>query len=140
MAMDTGGGQPPPGGGNISAGGPVRSYSEKLRTNVNYNQRLKRNLLEISLERTEKDADLNVGIDCMERVMTSVGIDPALPVGFLTKYRGNFIIMSVWFEPSVNLDRFCKDEKIKVSKGVSTGYIRPAGRPEVVVTLTGLHS
>ena len=138
MAMDTGGGQPPPGGGNISAGGPVRSYSEKLRTNVNYNQRLKRNLLEISLERTEKDADLNVGIDCMERVMTSVGIDPALPVGFLTKYRGNFIIMSVWFEPSVNLDRFCKDEKIKVSKGVSTGYIRPAGRPEVVVTLTGL--
>jgi hypothetical protein len=55
-----------------------------------------------------------------------------------TKYRGNFIIMSVWFEPSVNLDRFCKDETIKVTKGVSTGYIRPAGRPEVVVTVSGL--
>ena len=130
VAMTMSNGQPPPGGG--------KSYSDKLRTNVNYNQRLKRNVLEISLEKTEDDADLNVGENNMERVMSSLGIDMNLVVGFQTKYRGKFIIMSVWFEPSVNLDRFCKDEKIKVTKGVTTGYIRPAGRPEVVVTVTGL--
>ena len=59
-------------------------------------------------------------------------------MGFQTKYRGKFIIMSVWFDPSVNLDRFLKDEKIKVTKGVSTGYIKKAGSPEVVVTISGL--
>ena len=139
MSANTANVQPPPGGGGgKSEGGPGRSYSEKLKTNVNYNQRLKRNVLEISLERTEKDANLNVGEECMERVMTSIGIDINQPVGFQTKYRGNFIIMSVWFQPDVNLDRFCKDETIKVTAGVSTGYIRPAGRPEVVVTVSGL--
>ena len=116
MSANTANVQPPPGGGGgKSEGGPGRSYSEKLKTNVNYNQRLKRNVLEISLERTEKDANLNVGEECMERVMTSIGIDINQPVGFQTKYRGNFIIMSVWFQPDVNLDRFCKDETIKVT-------------------------
>ena len=43
MAMAMSNGQPPPGGGE--------SYSDKLRTNVNFNQRLKRNVLEISLEK-----------------------------------------------------------------------------------------
>ena len=76
MSANTANVQPPPGGGGgKSEGGPGRSYSEKLKTNVNYNQRLKRNVLEISLERTEKDANLNVGEECMERVMTSIGID-----------------------------------------------------------------
>ena len=92
-------------------GGLGRSYSEKLKTNVNYNQRLKRNVLEISLEKTEEDADLNVGDECLERVMTSIGINLSSVMGFQTKYRGKFIIMSVWFDPSVNLDRFLKDEK-----------------------------
>ena len=61
-----------------------------------------------------------------------------LVIGFQTKYRGNFIIMSVLFEQSLSLDIFCKDEKIKVTKGVSTGFIRKAGQPVVVVTVTGL--
>ena len=119
-------------------GGFSRSYSEKLKTNVNFNQRLKRNVLEISLEKTEEDADLNVGDECLERVMTSIGINFSSVMGFQTKYRGKFVIMSVWFDPSVNLDRFLKDEKIKVTKGVSTGYIKKAGSPEVVVTISGL--
>ena len=119
-------------------GGPVRTYSEKLKTNVSYSHRLKRNILEISLEKIEDEADLNVGDECLERVMRSIGIDMSLVMGFQTKYRGKFSIMSVWFDPSVNLDRFCKEEKIRVTKGVCTGYIRKAGSPEVVVTISSL--
>ena len=71
----------PPGGGSevINGGGAPavlgRSYSDKLKTNVNYNQRLKRNVLEITLERTEKDADLNVGDECKGRVLKSIGVN-----------------------------------------------------------------
>ena len=39
-------------GGGTSRGD---SYAERLRTNVNYDQRLKRNVLEIVLEKTGKD-------------------------------------------------------------------------------------
>ena len=135
-------GQPPTvndsGGVPQSGGQGGRSYSERLKANVNYNQRLKRNELEITLEKTEKDADLNVGDACLERVLKSIGVNVSQVEGYQTKYRGKYSIMSVWMEPGVNLDRFCKEETIKVTKGVSTGYIRPAGRPEVVVTITGL--
>ena len=54
-----------PGGGDKSSKAQS-SYSDKLKTNVNYNQRLKRNILKISLEKTEDDADLNVGSECLE--------------------------------------------------------------------------
>ena len=66
-------------------GGQGRSYSDRLKTNVNYNQRLRRNVLEISLEKTDDEADLNVGDECLERVMKSIGIDLSLVVGFQTK-------------------------------------------------------
>ena len=95
-----------PGGGHGSDSKTGNSYSEKLKANVNYNQRLKRNILEISLEKLEENANLNVGSECFERVMNSLGIDLNSVMGFQTKHRGNFIIMSVWFEQSVNLDRF----------------------------------
>ena len=55
-----------PGGGHVSNSRTGNSYSEKLKANVNYNQRLKRNILEISLEKTEDNADLNVGSECLE--------------------------------------------------------------------------
>ena len=81
---------PDPGGGNDYAKGAGSTYSDKLKANVNYNQRLKRNVLEISLEKTEEEADLHVGNDCLERVMKSIGIDMNLVMGFQTKFRGKF--------------------------------------------------
>ena len=48
---------PDPGGGNRQVPG---SYADRLKTNVNYDQRLKRNVLEIQLEKTEKDIEIVV--------------------------------------------------------------------------------
>ena len=39
----------------------------------------------------------------------------------------------------MNLDKYCKDEKIRVSPGVTTSFIKPAGRNDVTVTLVGLN-
>ena len=51
------------------------SYSDRLKTNVNYNERLKRNLLEIHLERTDLEADLNLYSESIARVFQTLGID-----------------------------------------------------------------
>ena len=47
--------------------------------------------------------------------------------------------VSVWLKQGVKLDKFCKDEKIRVQPGVTTRYIKPAGRNDVTVTIVGLN-
>ena len=46
-----------PGGGEKQNSG---TYASRLKTNVNYDQRLKRNVLEITLEKTDKDVEIVV--------------------------------------------------------------------------------
>ena len=36
------------------------------------------------------------------------------------------------------MDRFCKDVNIKVTENIVTGVIRPSGKKEVTVAITGL--
>ena len=38
----------------------------------------------------------------------------------------------------VNLERFCKDEVIQVSKGIRTSFIKPPGKREVIVSIKGI--
>ena len=38
----------------------------------------------------------------------------------------------------ISMDRFCKDVSIKVTKGVTTCMIRPAGKKDVMATVVGL--
>ena len=45
----------------------------------------------------------------------------------------------VWLKDNVNIDRFCKDETIRVNGSVKTGLIKPMGRREVAVTIRGLN-
>ena len=47
-------------------------------------------------------------------------------------------LISVWMKAGVNLEKFCKDISIKVTNGVVTGMIRPAGKKDVTVTIAGL--
>ena len=38
----------------------------------------------------------------------------------------------------INVEKFCREDNIKVSQGIMTGMIRPAGRNDVFVTISGL--
>ena len=45
------------------------SYADRLKTNVSYNERLKRNILEITLEKTEKDAEMVLDQECIAKLL-----------------------------------------------------------------------
>ena len=45
------------------------SYANKLRTNIRFDQRLKRNVLEIHIEKSDKFAQVDLGGDTMVRVL-----------------------------------------------------------------------
>ena len=113
------------------------SYSDRLKTNVRYDQRLKRNVLEITLEKSELSDD--VADKDIARVFKTLGIDISSQVqGSQVHYKGKTSVVSVWMAAGISLDRFCKDVSIKVTKGVTTGMIRPAGKKDVMATVVGL--
>ena len=58
--------------------------------------------------------------------------------GYQTHHFGSTSTITIWVVKDVNLKRFCRTEGINVSKGVMTGMIRPAGRKNVTVSVTGL--
>ena len=117
-----------------------KSYSDKLKTNVRYDQRLKRNILEITLEKTKNDAVIeDVVHEDIARILKTLGIDLVSQVqGSQVHYKGRFSIISIWMAPGVSLDKFCKDININVIPGVMTGVIRPAGKKDVTVRIDGL--
>ena len=115
------------------------SYSDKLKTNVRFDQRLKRNVLEITLEKTYVEAEIEVEQEAVAKVCKTLGIDIHGQVqGFQVQHKGRTSIISIWMVAGVNLERFCKDINIKLSEGVMTSMIRPAGKKDVTVTVSGL--
>ena len=142
---------PPDGGGHIHEGGGNHvqeggggankgmSYSERLKTNVRFDQRLKRNVLEITLEKTDREADFDVDGEDVARVAKTLGIDIISQTqGYQLQYRGKFSVISIWMVPGIDLDRFCKDVNIRVTDNVMTGVIRPSGKKDVTVSIVGL--
>merc|ERR1712086_1065410 len=62
------------------------SYANKLKTNIRFDQRLKRNVLEIHIEKSDKFAQVDLGGDTMVRVMKSIGMN------LNTELDGSFVI------------------------------------------------
>ena len=58
--------------------------------------------------------------------------------GYQVMFNSGIHVISVWLVKGVCPDRFCRGENINVGKGVVTGTIRPAGRRDVTVTVSGL--
>ena len=58
-------------------------------------------------------------------------------MGYQVMY-GRVVTLAVWCKPGINLESFCRTENIQVTRGVWTKNIRPAGRRDVVVTVSGL--
>ena len=127
------------GGGGVKSGDGKMSYSDRLKTNVRFDQRLKRNVLEITLEKTDKHGEFDVDGEDVARVAKTLEIDILSQTqGYQLQYRGKFSVISVWMVPGINLDRFCKDINIRVTDNVMTGIIRPSGKKDVTVSIVGL--
>ena len=126
-----------PGGAN----GPPQphinnTYADRLKANVKYDQRLQRNILEIILQSENSESLTELKEDDMKQLFDTIGIDIK---NELEGYQVKFEKVSVWLKKGVNLDKYCKDEKIRVSTGVTTSFIKPAGRNDVTVTVVGLN-
>ena len=120
------------------SGGSI-SYAERLRTNINFNQRLQRNVLEITLEKTESTVEVDIDQSCITRIMKSLGMDLNSQVeGCQVQFNGRSHVVSIWAAKGINLEKYCRAEGINVCKGIMTGNIQPAGRKDVIVTVKGL--
>ena len=109
-------------------------YSDKLKTSVTWDNRLKRNVLEISLEKDDESQDV-IDQGSILRLFKTLGMSPEKDVeGYYQRNRS----IHVWLVNGINLDRFCMNESIKVANGIKTGFIRPSGKKEVTVTVSGL--
>ena len=132
-----GGGPPGPGGGARSDGASKSSYVgiASLNTSV----RDKKNLLEIRLERTDFNVNFNLSQAELDHLLTKLGIDSSHFLGASCCPEGRGVIY-VTLHPSVNIQRFLhKNECFELKKGIRTGVIRPAGKKEQSVTISGLH-
>ena len=51
------------------------SYSDRLKTNVRFDQRLKRNVLEITLAKSNAEADAEISVEAIAKVFNTLGIN-----------------------------------------------------------------
>ena len=107
---------------------------------MKFDQRLKRNILEIFIEKEEEETELVLNQNVVARLLDSLKMNTATEMeGFQTKYTKNGAVIQVWCVQGVNIEKFCRQENIQVSRGVFARSIRPAGRRDVTVTVSGLN-
>lgn len=117
------------------------TYADRLKTNIRYDQRLKRNVLDIELEKLDRENEMVLDQTTVARLLTSIGMKTQGPSCELLGYQimyGRVVTLAVWCVPGVNLEKFCRNENIQVSRGIWTRNIRPSGRRDVTVTVVGL--
>ena len=117
------------------------TYADRLKTNIRYDQRLKRNVLDIELEKLDRENEMVLDQPTVARLLTSIGMKTQGPSCELLGYQimyGRVVTLAVWCVPGVNLEKFCRNENIQVSRGIWTRNIRPSGRRDVTVTVVGL--
>ena len=126
--------------GDTALGSGRPSYAERLRTSVKFDQRLKRNVLEIVIEKEEDEAEVILDQNVVARLMDSIRMNTATEMeGYQIKYVKGGAIIQVWCVQGVNLEKFCRQESFQVGRGVYARRIHPAGRKDVTVTFSGLN-
>ena len=134
-------GPPEPGGGPGRGDDLTKkalSYAERAKMNIKFDHRLKRNVLEIEVEKTDREDEINLDQESIAKLLVTLGMDINLHVeGYQVSY-GKISRIAVWCKEGIDLEKFCRDESIEVSRGVSTKSIRPSGRKDVTVTVSGL--
>ena len=136
--MSTSASPPPPPPTPSVVGSKVPTYSERLRGNINRNERLKRNVLEINLD---FDVGVNTKIenDTVSKLIKRMGIDMSTQVEAVQTCPGNSRKIYIWLKNNVDISKFCSDESFKVADGIKTGFIKPMDKSEVAVLIKGLN-
>ena len=115
------------------------SYADKVKTNIRYDQRLKRNVLEIEIERTNVETNFTITDEALETLLSKLGMSIQLHVeGYQVSYSYKKAKIEILCKEGLDLVQFCRQEKFIISPGMRTTFIRPAGRRDVEVIVSGL--
>ena len=116
-----------------------QSYADRAKMNVRYDQRLKRNVLDIEIEKNDVKDEMFLNQDVVAKLLQNIGMKIDTHVeGYQVTYGGKSGKISVLCKDGIDLERFCRQECFEVCKGVMTKNIRPSGRKDITVTVSGL--
>ena len=134
-----GGDQGPPVDQTVSAARQTQSYADRARMNVRFDQRLNRNVLDIEVEKMDVRDEMFLTQEVIAKLLKSIGMYIESQVeGYQVSYGGKSAKISVLCKDGIELERFCRQECFEVCKGVMTKNIRPSGRRDITVTVSGL--
>ena len=132
MATNSGGGPGPPKTNSTS-------YADMTKMNVRFDQRLRRNVLDIEVEKIDVNDEMILDQNVVAKLLKNIGMDIDRDVdGYQPVYSGKGGKIAVLCKEGVDLEKFCRQECFEVCKGVLTKNIRPSGRKDVTVTVSGL--
>ena len=120
--------------GRTGSGGPTYSSITSINTSVRDNK----NILEVRLEKQE-GSTFNLSMVEIENLMKRLTIDASHLIGVSACPEGRPVVF-ITLHPSTDITRFMnKNESYIVKEGVRTTTIRPAGKKDTLVKITGLH-
>ena len=118
-----------PGGG--------RSYANRVKL-VKF-EPLKRNVLEIVLEKKTSQKNLNISGEEVANVCNYVGIKVGEETeGYQAHYSRKFITIAVWAKAGISLEKFVFDSPRDFNNNLDINQVRPAQRTEVTLLVTGV--
>ena len=118
---------------------PMTSYADKAKMNVRFDQRLKRNVLDIEVEKNDARDEMFLDQSVIAKLLRNIGMNIEAEVdGYQVAYGGKTGKIAVLCKTGVDIEKYCRKECFEVCKGVTTKNIRPSGRKDVTVTVSGL--
>ena len=115
------------------------SYAERARMNVRFDQRLKRNVLEIEVEKDSEEEEMILNEVTIAKLLNKIKLNIHSHVeGYQVSFGRKKAKIQILCKQDLELEQFCVANSLEVEKGVKTNFIRPAGRKDIAVTVTGL--
>ena len=97
--------------GNKGAASANPSYANMLKTNIKFDQRLKRNVLEVHIEKNDKFDQVELGGDTMVRILKSIGMNVTTELEGSFVVYGNTPVIIMLCKADVNLENFCLSKR-----------------------------
>ena len=135
------------GGGNVVEDGGVRTHggaydgtwAQMLGSTLPTS--LKKNVLEIVLDKDERGAFMVSDHDCA-KVMGKLGLDnrPGIHVESVQICPNGRGVILITLKDNIPLERFCRYDVIEITEsGIRAVNVKPAGKRDVVINIKGLH-
>ena len=120
-------------------GGRSTSYADRAKLNIRFSQNLKRNVLEIEVVKESNEDEMILSKETIAKLLGKIRLNIHSHVeGYQVSYGRKKAKIEVLCKAGLDLEQFCLHESLQVERGVKTNFIRPAGRKDVEVTVTGL--